>query len=64
MCVDVTKLMSGSNFPTSNLYFYQVWKMHEWLQINEDTKDEIVRKKVSPIKEKFDKYWDEVVVFL
>ncbi|WZZ27582.1 hypothetical protein YC2023_010983 [Brassica napus] len=57
---EITKLMSGSNYPTSNLYFYQVWSIHEWLQINEFSEDEVVRKMVPPMKEKFDKYWDEV----
>ncbi|XP_022558100.2 zinc finger BED domain-containing protein RICESLEEPER 2-like [Brassica napus] len=57
---EITKLMSGANYPTSNLYFYQVWSIHEWLQMNEFSEDEIVQKMVPPMKEKFDKYWDEV----
>ncbi|XP_013624505.1 PREDICTED: zinc finger BED domain-containing protein RICESLEEPER 2-like [Brassica oleracea var. oleracea] len=57
---EITKLMSGSNYPTSNLYFYQVWSIHEWLQINEYNHDEILRKMMPPMKEKFDKYLDEV----
>ena len=52
--------MSGSNYPTSNLYFYQVWKIHDWLRMNEESEDEIVRYMIPPMKEKFDIYWDEV----
>ncbi|XP_033140589.1 zinc finger BED domain-containing protein RICESLEEPER 2-like [Brassica rapa] len=56
----ITSLMSGSNYPTANLYFYQVWLIHDWLRGNEESADEIVRYMVRPMKEKFDKYWDEV----
>ena len=57
---EITRLMSGSNYPTSNLYFYQVWKIHDWLQMNGESEYEIVKDMMPPMKEKFDMYWDEV----
>ena len=39
----ITSLMSDSTYPTSNLYFYQVWKIHDWLRMNEECEDEIVK---------------------
>ena len=52
----ITSLMAGSNYPTANLYFYQVWLIHDWLRRNEESEDEIGRYMVPPMKEKFDKY--------
>ncbi|XP_013633393.1 PREDICTED: zinc finger BED domain-containing protein DAYSLEEPER-like [Brassica oleracea var. oleracea] len=40
----------------------EVWLIHDWLRRNEESQDEIVRYMVPPMKEKFDKNWDEVSV--
>lgn len=57
---EITRLMSGSTYPTSNLYFMQVWKIQDWLTLNETSRDDVVRRMVIPMQEKFRKYWEEV----
>ncbi|XP_048613259.1 zinc finger BED domain-containing protein RICESLEEPER 4-like [Brassica napus] len=50
---EITRLMSGSTYPTSNLYFMQVWRIQNWLTQNETSRDDVVRRMVIPMKEKF-----------
>lgn len=57
---EINCLMSGSNYPTSNLYIYKVREIHNWLQVNEEREDDIFKHMVIPMKEKFDKYLEEV----
>ena len=56
----ITNLISGSIYPTSNLYFMQVWKFQNWLTVNESNQDEVIRNMIVLMKERFDKYWAEV----
>uniref|UniRef100_A0A1J3H0L5 Zinc finger BED domain-containing protein RICESLEEPER 2 n=1 Tax=Noccaea caerulescens TaxID=107243 RepID=A0A1J3H0L5_NOCCA len=56
---EITKLISGSSYPTANLYFMQVWNIKMWLRDHEDSDDHIIREMVEPMQEKFDKYWEE-----
>lgn len=57
---DTTRLFSGVNYPTSNLFFSEVWKIRKILDdMTSDTRPYMVLL-VSKMREKFDKYWGEV----
>ncbi|KAL9281330.1 putative HAT dimerization domain, ribonuclease H-like superfamily, hAT-like transposase, RNase-H [Arabidopsis thaliana] len=56
----ITNLISGLTYPTSNLYFMQVWNIQNWLTVNESSQDEVIRNMIVLMKERFDKYWAEV----
>ena len=56
--VEMTNLVSGSSYPTVNLYFMQVWKIENWLRSNEFSGDEVICEMVASMKLKFDKYWE------
>ena len=52
-------LISGSSYPTSNLYFMEVWKIQSWLRSNEFCENEVIGEMVASMKVKFDKYWTD-----
>jgi len=58
----ITNLISGSSYPTINLYFMQVWKINDWLVSNTSNQDEIMRKMIVQMRERFDKYREEVAM--
>ncbi|XP_010484853.1 PREDICTED: zinc finger BED domain-containing protein DAYSLEEPER-like [Camelina sativa] len=55
----MTNLISGSSYPTANLYFNQVWKIETWLKAQEYSYDDVICEMVKGMKEKFDKYWED-----
>ncbi|XP_059436054.1 zinc finger BED domain-containing protein RICESLEEPER 2-like [Corylus avellana] len=56
---DVTNVVSGSEYPTANLYFPEVWRMKEVLMIKCDDRNEYMRSMASTMIDKFDKYWGD-----
>lgn len=56
---EMTRLVSGSSYPTANLYFMQVWLIENWLRSNEFCGDEVICGMVATMKLKFDKYWED-----
>lgn len=61
---EITNLISGSTYPTSNLYFMQVYKIELWLKSHENSSSEVIVEMVGAMKAKFDKYWHEYSVIL
>ncbi|XP_073042327.1 zinc finger BED domain-containing protein RICESLEEPER 2-like isoform X2 [Primulina eburnea] len=61
---DTTNLISGSSYPTSNLYVMQVWKIEVWLNENLSNEDLVVSDMCKRMKEKSGKYWNQYSVVL
>ncbi|XP_019086286.1 PREDICTED: zinc finger BED domain-containing protein RICESLEEPER 2-like [Camelina sativa] len=56
---ELTKMISGSSYPTANLYFMQVWAIKCWLRDHEDSSDPVICDMVENMNEKYEKYWEE-----
>lgn len=56
---DVTNIISGTEYPTSNLFLIEVWRMKEVIDKNSDSEKEYMKVMALKMKIKFDKYWGE-----
>ena len=56
---DVTKVLSGRKYPTSNLFLRQIWKVRKMLNDMSTDNRDFVKRMTLKMKEKFDKYWGE-----
>ncbi|XP_027157984.1 zinc finger BED domain-containing protein RICESLEEPER 1-like [Coffea eugenioides] len=54
-----THVISGSDYPTANLYLNEVCRIKLLLDSKVDDEDDFVRSMVQKMKLKFDKYWGE-----
>ncbi|XP_058766500.1 zinc finger BED domain-containing protein RICESLEEPER 2-like [Vicia villosa] len=61
---DITNLISGSSYPTANLYFMQVWKVQCILEKHQKSIDKVIKDMSDKMKVKFDKYWKNYSVVL
>ncbi|KAK2436004.1 zinc finger BED domain-containing protein RICESLEEPER [Trifolium repens] len=61
---NITCLISGSSYTTSNLYFMQVAFIEMALNKNLNSEDEVIKDMTKRMKDKFDKYWSEYSVTL
>ena len=61
---DATLVFSGTKYPTTNLYFPQVFIVYFTLKKESDSEDEYMRKMADQILVKFEKYWIEFSVVL
>jgi len=55
-----TILNVGSEYPTSNLYLLEFWRVKQVIDKADEDEDLFMREMASPMKMKFDKYWDGV----
>jgi hypothetical protein len=54
---EVTNIVSGSNYPTSNLFLPKVGRIKEILSIKSMDQNGYIREMASVMEEKFHKYW-------
>ncbi|XP_048637599.1 zinc finger BED domain-containing protein RICESLEEPER 2-like [Brassica napus] len=60
----ITTSFSGSKYPTSNVYFTQVWRIQLLLKRYAECDDDGVREMAREMQVKFDKYWKSYSVIL
>ena len=53
----VTNVVSRSEYPTSNLFLLEVWRMKEIVDVKVGDKNEYIRLMEAKMSDKFDKYW-------
>ncbi|GKA28803.1 zinc finger BED domain-containing protein RICESLEEPER 2-like protein [Tanacetum coccineum] len=61
---DITTLFSGTSYPTSNLYFHNVWKIQLHIQEATNSWDPVISGMAKEMKTKFEKYWDAYSMIL
>ncbi|CAN6215278.1 unnamed protein product [Urochloa humidicola] len=55
---EATKLVSGSKYPTSSLYFHMLWEVKKELDNQSSNTDSVIASMVHGMREKMNKYWD------
>nr|GMD60380.1 zinc finger BED domain-containing protein RICESLEEPER 2-like [Ipomoea batatas] len=61
---DITNMVTKFSYPTSNLYFIQVWKIEVMLKENLFHEDALISDMCRRMKEKFDDYWNQYSIVL
>ncbi|XP_027905838.1 zinc finger BED domain-containing protein RICESLEEPER 2-like [Vigna unguiculata] len=61
---DITNMIFGSSYPTSNLYFMEIWKIQLIIEENFLNEDVILKTMALNMKEKFQKYSKEYSIVL
>ncbi|XP_057775002.1 zinc finger BED domain-containing protein RICESLEEPER 2-like [Salvia miltiorrhiza] len=54
---EATHVISGVDYPTSNVYLAVIWRVKHVLNEKENHVDEFIRVMIKEMKKKFDKYW-------
>ena len=53
----MTNVVSSSKYPTSNLYFHEIWSVNEVLDKETSSQNPTIASMVTEMKMKFEKYW-------
>lgn len=61
---ECTHIISGSDYPTSNLFLQELVKIKKVLDAQVNDEDPFIRAMVRRMKTKFDKYWGECNLIL
>ncbi|KAI3988614.1 hypothetical protein MKX01_026978 [Papaver californicum] len=61
---NAANMLTGTSYPTSNLYFHEVWKVHLELSHASNSEDPSISNLTRPLKEKIDKYWNTCFLVL
>lgn len=56
---EVTNIISGSEYPTANLYLPEVWRIKAVLDEKARSEEPFIQRMALVMKEKLDKYWGE-----
>ena len=56
----ITNLISDSSYPTSNLYFGEIWRIELLLTSNMENEDLLIQSMCCKMKEKIDKYAERI----
>ena len=60
----ITNLITRSSYPTSNLYFMQVYSIEKKLNENLYSEDEVIKDMTVRMKVNFDQYWSKYSITL
>jgi NDP-sugar pyrophosphorylase family protein len=58
---EVTKIISGSNYPTTNLFLHEVWRIKDVLGKNCRDENGYIRTMGQKMNLKFEKYWGNAI---
>jgi len=61
---EITTIISGTKYPTANLYLKNVWKIENFLSSWSSCEDVILRSMATKMREKFKDYWDNYSMIL
>ncbi|XP_072980770.1 zinc finger BED domain-containing protein RICESLEEPER 2-like [Typha angustifolia] len=61
---DVTQIISGSSYPTANLFLIDLWKVKEALNKGCESEFYFLKDMAIEMRKKFDKYWEECDMLL